>query len=139
MSRFSFLRLAALGLSISLGGGVAVAGGTVRIEPNRSYGATVTFEKGVRVYRALPADRYVIINPGHQTPLSLSIQDTRIYENRTIHNHFHDHRRGDRGGRYVTGGYYGGYYGGYGRARGYGGKKYFRRNHRGAGGVRAAP
>lgn len=44
---------------------------TTRIEPRAVYGATVTIEEGVRVYRPLPSERHVIINPGGSTPLSL--------------------------------------------------------------------
>ncbi|MFA5952776.1 MAG: hypothetical protein WC807_21155 [Hyphomicrobium sp.] len=44
---------------------------TTRIEPNSSYGATVTVEEGVRVFRPLPSERQVIVNPG-QTPLGLN-------------------------------------------------------------------
>jgi hypothetical protein len=44
---------------------------TTRIETRRIYGATVTVEHGVRVYRPLPADHHVIINPG-RVPLKLS-------------------------------------------------------------------
>jgi hypothetical protein len=62
----------------------AAAQGTVRIEPRPFYGAVVTLEEGVRVFRPLPPDRYVIINPGNRTPLSISINDTRINERRII-------------------------------------------------------
>ncbi|MBS0270847.1 MAG: hypothetical protein JSS54_17970, partial [Proteobacteria bacterium] len=51
---------------------------TTRIETRPYYGAVVTLEHGVRVYRPLPPDRYVIINPD-RVPLSLSISDTNIY------------------------------------------------------------
>lgn len=51
---------------------------TTRIETRPYYGAVVTLEHGVHVYRPLPPDRYVIINPS-QVPLSLSISDTNIH------------------------------------------------------------
>ena len=51
---------------------------TTRIETRPYYGAVVTLEHGVRVYRPLPPDRYVIINPS-KVPLSLSISDTNVY------------------------------------------------------------
>jgi hypothetical protein len=44
---------------------------TTRIEPRAVYGATVTIEAGVRVYRPLPSELNVIVNPGGTTPLSL--------------------------------------------------------------------
>jgi hypothetical protein len=52
---------------------------TTRIEPRQFYGATVTLEEGVRVFRPLPATRQVIINP-NGTPLALSFQDVRVTE-----------------------------------------------------------
>ena len=44
---------------------------TTRIEPRAVYGATVTIEEGVRVFRPLPSEEHVIVNPGGKTPLSL--------------------------------------------------------------------
>ena len=46
---------------------------TTRIETRPFYGATVTLEEGVRVFRPLPRHDRVIINPGGQTPLSLGM------------------------------------------------------------------
>jgi hypothetical protein len=48
---------------------------TTRIEPRVFYGATITLEEGVRVFRPLPPHRHVIINPGNRTPLSLSFNE----------------------------------------------------------------
>ncbi|MEL6225705.1 MAG: hypothetical protein AAFR01_01625 [Pseudomonadota bacterium] len=45
---------------------------TTRIEPRPYYGATVTIEAGVRVFRPLPPTKHVIINPGSRTPINLS-------------------------------------------------------------------
>jgi hypothetical protein len=61
----------------------AVAGDayTTRIEPRPFYGATVTLEEGVRVFRALPAQRHVIINPDSKTPLSLNFTEERRISN----------------------------------------------------------
>lgn len=53
---------------------------TTRIEPRAFYGATVTIEEGVRVFRPLPSQRQVIINPGGVTPLSLGYSENRVYE-----------------------------------------------------------
>ena len=56
---------------------------TTRIETRPFYGATVTIEEGVRVFRALPAHDRVIINPGGRTSLNLSIEEHRT----TSHNY----------------------------------------------------
>lgn len=56
----------------------------VRIEPRPYYGAVVTMEQGVRVWRPLPPTRQMIINPGNATPLNLNITDVR--ETRTSTN-----------------------------------------------------
>ena len=40
---------------------------TIRIEPRPYYGATVTLEQGVRVWRPLPPVKQVIVNPGGRT------------------------------------------------------------------------
>ena len=76
-----------LGLGVALFAGVAVAGSvaagdarTTRIEPRGFYGATVSIEAGVRVFRPLPRTTHVIINP-NKTPLNLSFEETRhVYE-----------------------------------------------------------
>jgi len=60
---------------------------TTRIETRPFYGAVVTLEEGVRVFRPLPADRQVIINPGGKTPLSLGFNETNVYEHRVIKNY----------------------------------------------------
>lgn len=41
----------------------ALAQTTTRVEPRPFYGATVTLEKGVRVWRPLPPHREIIIDP----------------------------------------------------------------------------
>jgi hypothetical protein len=48
---------------------------TTRIENSNVYGATVTMEEGVRVFRPLPSERHVIVNPEGRTPLSLNYYD----------------------------------------------------------------
>lgn len=89
---------------------------TTRIEPRPFYGATVTLEEGVRVFRPLPPTRHMIINPQGRTPLNLSFEDVRVTEQRTIHNYNHGSQA--EGAPASTGGYYvprrGGYAGGYG-------------------------
>jgi hypothetical protein len=56
----------------------ATAGGssTIRIEPRPYYGAVVTVEQGVRVWRPLPPTRHMIINPTG-APVSVNITDVR--------------------------------------------------------------
>lgn len=56
----------------------ASAQSLTRIEPHGFYGATVTVEAGVRVFRALPPTNVMIINPGNRTPVSVNVMtDTR--------------------------------------------------------------
>ncbi len=75
------LALAVLtGVSVSVAAPAALAEAvTTRIETRPFYGATVTLEEGVRVFRPLPRHDRVIINPGGQTPLSLSYSESRNY------------------------------------------------------------
>lgn len=75
------LPLAAFALAAAAALCPAAAQSTIRIEPRPFYGATVTLEEGVRVFRPLPPHKYVIINPGNRTPLNLS-----LYEERTSYN-----------------------------------------------------
>ena len=67
---------------------------TIRIEPRAFYGATVSLESGVRVFRPLPPPGYVIINP-NQTPVNISVKDVtkRVYS--TSHHHYHGAGRPD--------------------------------------------
>ncbi len=46
---------------------------TTRIETQRVYGAVVTYESGVRVFRPIPPTQHMIINPDGQAPLLLGI------------------------------------------------------------------
>ncbi len=79
---------------------------TTRIETRPFYGATVTLEEGVRVFRPLPYHDRVIINPGGKTPLSLSYDDTRNYN----YNYNYDRTARDTsgGGDNAGGGSFGG-------------------------------
>jgi hypothetical protein len=74
----------------------AVAGDafTTRIEPLPYYGAVVTMEAGVRVFRPLPPTRHVIVNPGGQTPLNLSYEDVRIKEESRSYNYSYNYDYG---------------------------------------------
>ena len=63
------------GLGMAVGSLPALAESyTTRIEPRPFYGATVTIEAGVRVFRPLPPHDRVIINP-NATPLTLNVGD----------------------------------------------------------------
>lgn len=62
--------LAALATSVAMPA-LAEEASTTRIEPRVFYGATVTLEEGVRVFRPLPPHKTVVINPDHGTPVSL--------------------------------------------------------------------
>jgi hypothetical protein len=72
--------LAACAAAFFLAAPAAVAGdaGTTRILPYNAYGATVTVEQGVRVFRPLPADNHVIVNPGNRTPMSLNVYEPGV-------------------------------------------------------------
>ncbi|MBY0560883.1 hypothetical protein [Hyphomicrobium sp.] len=81
LSKFA-LRLVACGSAMcALVASASADSFTTRIETRPYYGAVVTLEHGVRVYRPLPPDRYVVINPD-RVPLSLSISETNIYGQR---------------------------------------------------------
>jgi hypothetical protein len=51
---------------------------TTRIEPRPFYGATVTLEEGVRVFRPLPRHDRVIINPNN-APVYLGFNESHSY------------------------------------------------------------
>lgn len=83
------------GLAVALLTGLVTAGSaaagdatTTRIEPRGFYGATITVESGVRVFRPLPRTERVIVNP-NSTPLKLTFKETRhVYEApRQTHDH----------------------------------------------------
>lgn len=130
MSRTSCLAFAGA-LSLAFFGTLPASaeGYTTRIETRPFYGATVTLEEGVRVFRPLPAERQVIINPGGQTPLALGFNETNVYENRVVRNYNYNEGSNDAPRYGVRGGYYG--YG-LGYNRGFGGGHH--RTH-GSGGV----
>jgi hypothetical protein len=73
------LTLSTLATAIALSSFPALAQVTTRIETRPFYGATVTLEHGVRVFRPLPSHDRVIINPGGMTPLTLVIGDSGSY------------------------------------------------------------
>lgn len=101
---------------------------TTRIEPRPFYGATVSLEAGVRVFRPLPPHRHIIINPGHRTPLNLTFKDVK--ERRYIRSeNYHNYSGGPAHSGYGAG--WPGYVGAYG----HGGRKYGRHVRRGGDGI----
>jgi hypothetical protein len=110
----------------------ASAQSTTRIETRPFYGATISIEAGVRVFRPLPPDDRVIINPHGQTPLSLGFNETRVYEHSVIENHLPEESRASSGGDYPR------TYGGFGNfGRGFGPGAKFQRGGVGDGGGRS--
>ncbi len=107
----------------------ASAAGTTRIETRPFYGAVVTIEEGVRVFRPLPSTERVIINPHGRTPLSLGFNETYVTERNYNYNYneLSDERSGSSDDDIV--GYYP--YRGFGR--------YLGRGHRNRGDIRGAP
>ena len=73
---FCLLAVAGIGAAIAPATGGSY---TTRIEPRPFYGATVTLEEGVRVFRPLPPHDRVIINPGNATPINVEIGDYRAH------------------------------------------------------------
>ncbi len=105
MSRRLTLLVVAATAALSIGSPAqAEEAYTTRIEPRPFYGATVTIESGVRVFRPLPATRHVIVNPGGQTPLNLGYYDTRINEQSQNYNYNYNSYDAPRS----AGGFYGG-------------------------------
>jgi len=84
---FAFVAAACLAPAIAL----AQSATTTRIETRPFYGATVTLEEGVRVFRPLPPHERVIINPEGATPLSLGFEEKRSVS----HNYHYGERSGD--------------------------------------------
>jgi hypothetical protein len=64
-----FLSLVLLMASAS----AALAQQTTRIETRPYYGAVVTIEHGVRVYRPVPPTTHLIVNPDGATPLEIDV------------------------------------------------------------------
>lgn len=69
--------LVAGGLVSCLGSAALAESGTTRIVHDEPYGAIVTKEAGVLVFRGLPPTRKVIVNPDGKTPLELKQTDVR--------------------------------------------------------------
>jgi uncharacterized membrane protein YgcG len=92
MSSYRLMLSAATLVATIAAASVAQAEGLIRIEPRPYYGAVVTMERGVRVFRPLPTQHLMIINPDNKTPVNISF-------NRTI-----EHRSGDGGSSSSNGG-----------------------------------
>lgn len=103
--------------SFALGSPPAAAQSTTRIETRPFYGATVTIEAGVRVFRPLPAHDRVIINPGGKTPLFLGIEEHRHtnYNQNNSYNNVGAAPSDGSGGAFFPGGHRGrgGHHGGH--------------------------
>ncbi len=82
MNPLKILSLSALSLSLLASAASAQDTSTTRIIHGDVSGAMVTIEGGVRVFRPLPPTHRVIINPDGATPLSLSLNETHVYEQR---------------------------------------------------------
>jgi hypothetical protein len=69
--------IAAAGFSLAASVAAKAESGTVRILHDEPYGAIVTKEAGVLVFRGLPPTRRVIVNPDGKTPLKLNQTEVR--------------------------------------------------------------
>jgi hypothetical protein len=70
--------LTASATALVLGAAAAHAGNdahTTRVVPEHVHGATVTVEEGVRVFRPLPSDRHVIVNPEGETEIEVKVHE----------------------------------------------------------------
>ena len=123
MRTFASVAVAGAIVSFVAAASPAAAAGTTRIETRPFYGAVVTIEEGVRVFRPLPPTERVIVNPHGQTPLSLGFNETYVTERN--YNYNYNETSGGEGASGAPVGFYGGY--GYGRHHG-------RRHHGGGGG-----
>lgn len=77
---------AAAGVLVLPSAASAQSPSTTRIETRPFYGATVTLEEGVRVFRPLPPHERIIINPQGATPLNLSYEQSHSVS----HNYHYD-------------------------------------------------
>lgn len=92
MSKVWICALAAAATALGAMPAQAQEARTTRIEPRPFYGAIVTIESGVRVFRPMPPTKHVIVNPEGATPLSLGFHESRVYERRyETHRHSHRH------------------------------------------------
>jgi hypothetical protein len=73
MRVIGLLALAAVAAALT-GSAQAQTAHTTRIETRPVFGATVTIEHGVRVYRPVPPTDHLIVNPD-RVPLVLSVEN----------------------------------------------------------------
>jgi len=85
--------LAAVAAVLLPASGSASEATTTRIETRPFYGATVTLEAGVRVFRPLPPHSKVIINPGGKTPVNLGFEENRWVSHNTNTNYNYNYER----------------------------------------------
>lgn len=95
--------LFAIAILVASAGAQAGDAKTIRIEPRAFYGATISLESGVRVFRPLPSASHVIINP-NKTPVNINVEDVTKRIESTSHHHYHG-TPGVVGGGRVVGGY----------------------------------
>jgi hypothetical protein len=118
--RNAFVLAVLAGASLVPAAAFAQSATTTRIETRPFYGATVTLEEGVRVFRPLPPHERVIINPNGATPLSLGFE-----EKRSISHNYHYGDRADASGPTYAGSPVGGWV-----VPGHGHKGHHRGHHR---------
>lgn len=75
----------AVALTLFLGAGMAQGAlaeeaHTTRIETRPYYGAVVTIENGVRVWRPVPPTTHMIINPDGLTPLAIGVNGGAVVQ-----------------------------------------------------------
>jgi hypothetical protein len=113
---FSICLVAGGSVMLSFAGMVSAESFTTRIETRPFYGAVVTLEEGVRVFRALPADRQVIIDP-NGTPVTLGFNESHVYEHSSNYNYNYGADGGAGGGAIYSAPFIGNSRG-FGRGRG---------------------
>jgi hypothetical protein len=79
---------------------------TTRIETRPFYGATVTLEAGVRVFRPLPPHSKVIINPNGKTPVNLGFEENRWISHNNNYNYNYNYERAIESDGAVGGGFF---------------------------------
>ncbi len=70
---FRFVLVGVSAISLLATNAFAQDASLIRVEPRPYYGATITIEEGVRVFRPLPKTKTMVINPGQKTPLHISV------------------------------------------------------------------
>lgn len=100
---------AVAGLLLAQAAPAAAESSTIRIEERPYYGAVVTLEEGVRVFRPLPPHSKIIINPKGRTPLNLTYEEHRSVSHNYTRSYSYsrsdnvDHSAGSYNGGYVSG------------------------------------